>query len=160
MVNISREVRDLTIEQLGTVLYHIANSTVLSLDYTDRFKREVLNRVSNILCDGIYVESIDVSVADVREALSIAAQQMIDRRGGKMMAEPLVSEILVKPDGPRYHTVEDFIHDRPMSETDGFDEDINRLYPRQCISYPDVTCVCTDDERRSCQRNSNHLPLF
>jgi hypothetical protein len=73
------------------------------------------------------------------------------------------------PDGPRYRTVDDFIHDRPMSETDGFDEDINRLYDRlydrlypmrQCISYPDVTCVCTDDERRSCQRDPNHLPLF
>jgi hypothetical protein len=62
MVNISKEVRDLTIEQLGTVLYHIANSTALSLDYTDRFKREVLNRASNILCD---VESIDVSIADM-----------------------------------------------------------------------------------------------
>lgn len=53
----NHEVNSLSWMELGTALYHIAQRTEVSLDYTERFKRDVLMYVSEVLCNAIPISS-------------------------------------------------------------------------------------------------------
>ena len=65
--SIGEDVYDLTPQQLGTVLYHIANNTRVSLDYTGKYKQDALNRASSILCNAIELEPEAITADELEE---------------------------------------------------------------------------------------------
>lgn len=131
--SIGEDVYDLTPQQLGTVLYHIANNTRVSLDYTGKYKQDALNRASSILCNAIELEP-EAITADELEELCEA-----------IMRETLVPDV--------YKSVEDWIQGNSISNEDleaACDEKV-----RQCVSDETVSCYCGLADQLKCEWSSD-----
>jgi hypothetical protein len=128
-VNVGEDVQHLTLNQLGTIVYHIANSTNASLDYTDRYKREVLSRVSHMLCNAIEIDEESLSVGNI---IQETWEDFVETFAGEL-----------------YNDVDDFINDNPLSEDAMHEVWDDRV--RQCVSDSEVTCHCTLTDQLKCE---------
>lgn len=128
--NISQEVYDLTPQQLGTALYHIANNTQVSLEYTARFKRDVQNRASAILCNAIPVEAPSLTAAELEELCHAVMLDTEVQTPYERAAE------YYQPDNPELQSIIEEMYDTRV---------------RQCVSDPSVSCHCTLGEQLQCE---------
>lgn len=128
-MNIGEDVYNLTPNQLGTVLYHIANNTRVSLDYTGKFKQDALNRASHILCNAIEVEPPELTSEDLEELCAA------------IMRETLVPDT--------YKTIEDWIQGNSISNEDL--EELCDAKVRQCVSDETMSCYCGLADQLKCE---------
>ena len=127
--NISEDVYDLTLNQLGTVLYHIANNTRVSLDYTGKYKQDVMNRASSMLCAAVEVGPPEITEDEFIELLSDVMHD-------------------ISADDT-YKTIEDFIQGNAISNEDL--EELCDAKVRQCVSDETMSCYCGLADQLKCE---------
>ena len=124
---VSRDINDLTRQQLSVVIYHIAQRTQVSLDYTERYKLAALFRASDLLAE----------VEEVEEEFPPA----MDIFGNPEKWASFVESM-------QESSVEFFTDlDSPDLE---LNTGIEARHEHKCHNDPEVICICDINERIEC----------